>query len=139
MITKNRLPYRAIHLSVFLVASLLLGGQAFACLSPSMIEMREGRAMACCAEHCRVETTHQAAQQACQQSDQVLTQHEAISSQAPALALDSANMPPNSVLSFQTVQDDDDHAEPKQPARRDHPPQHPRTVAIYTLIHAYLI
>ena len=78
---RNRLSSKAIYFSVFLIVSLLLSGQALACLSPSMLEMREDRSMACCAEHCRFETSDQAAQKACEQSRQAGSQDEPLLNQ----------------------------------------------------------
>jgi hypothetical protein len=55
---------------------VLLGDQAFACLFPSLTEMIGGRPMACCSQRCRVDTTPQAAQQACEQSRTAISQHQ---------------------------------------------------------------
>ena len=95
---KNPFQSRAIHLPALLIASLLLSGQALACLSPSMMEMRESRSMACCAEHCRFETTEQAAQKACEQSRQGLTQHEVLSSPSASPLLETVKSLPDSGL-----------------------------------------
>jgi hypothetical protein len=70
--------YRMMSLLAPLVLVFLFGGQAFACLSPSLMDMREGRSMSCCEQHCRVETTPQAAQQACAQSHAAISHHQAI-------------------------------------------------------------
>jgi hypothetical protein len=75
--------YRIVSLLASLTLIALLGGQAFACLFPAppasmnMGNMGEGSAMACCEQHCRVETTPQAAQQACQQSHAAISQQQA--------------------------------------------------------------
>ena len=72
--------YRTILVSTSLALSLLLGGQALACISPSMQEMREGRAMACCTEYCRMEVSPQAAHMACQQSQTAFSSKDTVSS-----------------------------------------------------------
>ncbi len=66
-IMQRLLKYHLSFLIAFILLSLL-GSQAFACLFPSPVEMREERAMACCTKSCRMKTTQKAAQQACQQS-----------------------------------------------------------------------
>jgi hypothetical protein len=65
---------RTINLVICVVLVLLLSNQALACFSPSPVEMGKGQAMACCVEHCRMETTPQAAKQVCEQSHIALTQ-----------------------------------------------------------------
>ncbi len=71
-------PFRywvAYFLVTFMLVTLV-GGQAFACLIPSPMEIREDRAMACCTEYCRMETTEEAAREACQLSRTVTGQEE---------------------------------------------------------------
>jgi hypothetical protein len=82
---KNRLPHKTFHFTVFLIASLLLSSQTFACLLPSPVEMRKDRSMACCTEHCRVETTAQVAQKACEQSQTAFSQDEAMAGPPSAM------------------------------------------------------
>ncbi len=54
--------------------------------------------MACCAEHCRFETNNQAAQKACEQSRQALTQHEALSGPSTTPVLETVKSLPDSGL-----------------------------------------
>ncbi len=58
----------------------MLTGKAIACLSPSIMEMSQGKAMDCCMERCRMETTHEEAQKACEQSRHALSPKETLSS-----------------------------------------------------------
>jgi len=60
--------------------ALWLTGKAVACLSPSAMEMGQGNAMDCCADYCRMETTHEAAEKSCDQSRLAFSPHETISS-----------------------------------------------------------
>jgi hypothetical protein len=85
--------YRMMSLLAPLVLVFLCGGQAFACLSPSLMDMRDGRSMACCKQHCRVETTPQAAQRACAQSHAAISHHQAIA--GPSMAFMTLKDLPN--------------------------------------------
>lgn len=76
---------RLTYLLAFFTLTFLLGGQAFACLLPSPTEMRDGRSMACCADYCRMETTPQAAQQACEQSRTAISQHQVVAGPSTAV------------------------------------------------------
>ena len=77
---KSPFTHRVAYITAFLSLVLLLGSQPLACLIPSLSEMGKGQAMECCTEHCRMDTTPQAAQEACQQSSQVFSQQETLSS-----------------------------------------------------------
>lgn len=69
---------KIIHTTLLLAILLLLSTQVLACLFPQPVDLREGQAMACCVEHCRMETTPEAAQQACQQSRIATSQEQLV-------------------------------------------------------------
>lgn len=95
---KKLLEYRLLFLPSFLTLLLLLGSQALACMVPSMQAMAEGRSMACCSQHCRVETTPQAAQQACEQSRTAISQHQSIAGPSVSLVKIALKDLPNASL-----------------------------------------
>ena len=68
------------HLPGFLIAGLLLGGQALACLAPSLPEIDPNQAMACCQSSCRFDPTSADPRTACQQSRAASLQESALSS-----------------------------------------------------------
>lgn len=76
---------KTIYLVMCLAIVLLLGNQALACIFPSMPEMQGGRSMACCADYCRMETTPQAAQQACEQSRTAISQNQVVAGPSTAV------------------------------------------------------
>lgn len=76
---------KTIYVVMCLAIVLLLGNQALACIFPSMQEMQDGRSMACCADYCRMETTPQAAQQACEQSRTAISQHQVVAGPSTAV------------------------------------------------------
>ena len=76
LLMMRRLKHKIICLATCLAIILLLSNQAMSCIFPSMPDMQEGRAMDCCAEHCRAQKTPQAAQQACEQSRTALSQNQ---------------------------------------------------------------
>ena len=132
---------KAMHIGIILALVLLLSNQSLACFLPSPVEMGEDGAMACCAEHCRFETSDQAAQKACEQSRQAPRQHEVLSglSAAPVLEMVKLLPYPGSVLPIDFAFHDPIHS---------HSPQHVNelgfskrflSVEIYTLIHSLLI
>ena len=84
---KSPFTHRVAYLAASLSFVLLLGSQSLACLIPSLSEMGKGEAMECCTEHCRMETTPQAAQEACQKSSQVFSQQETLSSPSGTASL----------------------------------------------------
>ncbi len=84
---KNSLRYKVVFLPTFLMFLLLVGDQTMACLFPSLSEMGQGKAMDCCTKHCRMDTTPQAAQEACQESSQVFSQQDTISNPIGASSL----------------------------------------------------
>ena len=71
---------RSVSLLIALALTVLLSGQAFACLFPSPAEMRQGPPMACCSQKCQMDTTPQAAQRVCAQSVAAINQEAAVSS-----------------------------------------------------------
>ena len=87
IMVRNDRWYKVICLIAFLTTSFAMGGQALACIFPSFTEMSKGRSMACCTEHCRMDTTPQAAQEACQKSFQVFNQQETLSSPSGTASL----------------------------------------------------
>jgi hypothetical protein len=117
----------------------LLTAQAFPCLLPSPVEMSQGRAMACCADHCRMETTPEAAQKACEQSRQAFLQHEVYSNASLASPHEMVKLLPDSGTPR--------HEELKVPNSIRPPAQVKRhvlskkftSVKIYTFVHSFLI
>jgi len=72
--------HRTIYWTVLLAFGFMLTGKAVACLFPSAMEMSQGNAMDCCADYCRMETTHEAAKKACDQSRLAFSPNETLSS-----------------------------------------------------------
>ncbi|MFQ5780077.1 MAG: hypothetical protein ACE5HN_04735 [Nitrospiria bacterium] len=72
--------HRTIYWAVLLAFGFMLTGKAVACLFPSAMEMGQGNAMDCCADYCRMETNHEAAQKACDQSRLAFSPNETLSS-----------------------------------------------------------
>ena len=136
---RNRFPAKVIYLSALLIASLLLSGQALACIFPSIQEMREDRSVACCAERCRFGMNDQAAQKACDQSRQAPSQHEVLlsSSVAPALEMVKLLPDPGSVLPIDLAFHDPVHS--TQHVNEPGLSKRFVSVKIYTLIHSLLI
>jgi len=98
---KSPFTHRVAYFSASLSFVLLLGSQSMACLIPSLSEMGKGQAMECCTEHCRMETTPQAAKEACQKSSQVFSQQETLSSPSGTASLTFLKLP--SDLGFQHI------------------------------------
>lgn len=136
---KQHLPYRVNYISAFLVLSLLLGGQALACLSPSMQEMREGRSMACCAEHCRFETNDREAKNACEQSRQALTQHESLSNSSVAPGLATIKPLPDSAPLLQEKFSPFNWTHPTLQIKRHELSREFPSIKIYTFVRSFLI
>jgi len=80
IVVRNDQWYKVICLIAFLTTSFAMGGQALACIFPSLTEMSNGRFMACCTEHCQMEAIPRDAQKACDQSRTAVTSVEALSS-----------------------------------------------------------
>jgi len=120
--------------------SLSVAGKAGACSDPSMMEMSQGKAMECCMERCRMETTHEAAQKACESSRHDLSPKETLSSPqktcAVSLLLSVSDF--NPMPFFPSVQLE---ADERQRSVQFEPPPflHASTVAIYTTIQSFLI
>jgi len=72
--------HRVLYWAVILAFGFMLTGKAVACLFPSAMEMSQGNAMDCCANYCRMETTHEAAEKACDQSRLAFSPNETLSS-----------------------------------------------------------
>ncbi len=68
------------HVVIFLALLFGITSKAIPCSMPSMMEMREGRSMACCTEYCRMEVTPQAAHMACKQSQTAFSSKDTVSS-----------------------------------------------------------
>ncbi len=125
---------------ILLSFALMLSGKAIACFAPSAMEMGQGKAMDCCMERCRMETTHEAAQKACEESRLAFSSKEILSSSNKDCAHLATNMlseinPFPRVLSL--VFEADDRIDPVQnepPMRR-----HASRVPIYTSIQTFLI
>lgn len=77
---KKRFGKQFIFSAVILTFSLMLSGKAIACFAPSAMEMGQGKAMDCCMESCRMETTQEAAKKACEESRLAFSQQETFSS-----------------------------------------------------------
>lgn len=95
--------------------------------------------MACCAEHCRFETNDQAAQKACDQSRQALSQPEILSgpTTAPVLAMvkslpDSGPLLPVDLATRHLI-----HPTPQ--IKEHDPPKRFISVKTFILIHSLLI
>lgn len=125
---------------ILLSFGLMLSGKAIACLAPSAMEMGQGKAMDCCMERCRMETTHEAAQKACEESRLAFAPKETLSSSNKNCAHSATNMvseinPLSRFVSL--VFEPDDRIDPVQnepPMRR-----HASRVPIYTSIQTFLI
>lgn len=72
--------YHAIYWAVILGFGLLLTGKAVACFVPSAMEMGQGKAMDCCADFCRMETSPETARQTCDRSLLAFSPEETLSS-----------------------------------------------------------
>ncbi|HEX9756611.1 MAG TPA: hypothetical protein VGB26_02270 [Nitrospiria bacterium] len=59
---------RVVAFLAFITFVFLSSQPTLACLLPSHSKMSEGKSMACCEEHCRMDTTPQVAKQNCNQS-----------------------------------------------------------------------
>jgi len=77
---KKKTYHHAVFWTVLLAFSLMLTGKAIACFAPSAMEMSQGKSMDCCMERCRMETTHEAAQKACEESRLAFSPKEMLSS-----------------------------------------------------------
>ena len=136
---KSPFTNRVVYLFASLVFVLLLGNQSLACLIPSLSEMGKGQAMECCTEHCRMDTTPRAAQEACQQSSQVFSQQETLSSPSGVSFLTIFKSLPD--FCFQHIfQSSLLESVPLLPKAVERGFRHRfQTVEIYTLIHSFLI
>lgn len=137
---KKLLWQRLIFSAVILTFSLMLGGKAIACFAPSTMEMGRGKTLDCCMERCRMETTQEAAKQACEKSLLAFSQQEMRAhsdkncAYSPELILSDFNPLP---LFSTTLFEPDDPLDPVQ----NEPPiqRHASTVPIYTAIQTFLI
>ena len=136
---KTLLGYRVFFLSALLASILLSGSQAIACFVPSMVEMSEGHAMTCCTDYCRMETTHEAAKNACDESRQVFSSVEILASPSAAHVLTAVKSLPDLGLIQALYPTDLDTRYPSPQASEDGLPKRYRSVEIYTLIHSLLI
>ncbi len=125
---------------ILLSFSFMLSGKAIACFAPSAMEMGQGKAMDCCMERCRMETTHEAAQKACENSRLAFAPKETLSSSNRDCADSATNRvleinPLSRFVSF--VFEPDDRIDPVQ----NEPPikRHASRVPIYTSIQTFLI
>lgn len=133
------LRYRVVFLSALLTSILLSGSQVIACFVPSLAEMSEGRSMTCCADYCRMETTHEAAEKDCDESRQVFSSVETLSSPSATHVFTIAKPPPNLGLIQALYPTYLDTRYPSPQASEDGLPKRYRSVEIYILIHSLLI
>lgn len=125
---------------VLLLFGFSLTGKAFACSDPSAMEMGQGREADCCAERCRMETTHEDAKKACESSRTAFSTRDSLFSpksdcaQSPAWML---SVPDTRSLFYPPL------VEPDEGAFRlsSDPPlfRHHATVPIYTANSVFLI
>ena len=137
---KQRFCHRAIFWTVLLAFGLMLTGKAIACLAPSAMEMGQGKSMDCCMERCRMETTHEAAKKACEESLQAFSLQERFSS--PDRICDHSaeiifsDFSPLSLFSFPLLEPNDRIKQVQTEALLF---RHYSSVEIYTSIQTFLI
>jgi len=125
---------------ILLSFSFMLTGKAIACFAPSAMEMGQGKAMDCCMERCRMETTHEAAQKACEKSRLAFAPKETLSSSNRDCVHSATNMvsdikPLPRFVSLMVGPDDRvDRIQKEPPIKR-----HASKVALYTSIQTFLI
>ncbi len=132
------------HYAVFWVVllsfSLMLTGKAIACFAPAAMEMSQGKSMDCCMERCRMETTHEAAQKACEESRLAFSPKETLSNSdkdckhSAATMLSEINPLPLFSLPLFEPNDRTKRVQNEPPIKR-----HASTVPIYTSIQTFLI
>ncbi len=131
--------YRSIFFAVLLAFSLMLSGKAIACFAPSAMEMGQGKAMDCCLERCRMETTPAAAKKACEESRLAFSQQDFSSPNKmcdPSAEIVFSDFNPLALFSSPLFEPNDRI----NPLAHDPPiKRHAANLPIYTVIQTFLI